>query len=167
VVDAYVPYPGCTTNRTLDAYTAVSAMMPHHGRFRFIQEPSLVAVGIVVGLIGLPDFVYIDGSHDETDVADDLRAWWDVIPPHGMMAGHDYDPGHPGVMSAVESFARERGLIVRLTHRDFPPSWLIYRTEPARVFKVHASRKELPVHLQTKPEKLRRRLFHENEETKS
>ena len=109
---------------------AVQALAPHLGRFRFVRMKSVEAVPVVRTFI-TPEFVYIDGSHEEADVAADLAAWWDVLPPYGMLAGHDYDPAHPGVVAAVDRFARERDCVVRLTQEtDFPPSWYIYRTEP-------------------------------------
>lgn len=132
-VDPYEPHGEFPYDRTIDAMIAVQALAEHHGRVRFIRMRSPEAVPVVRSFVA-PEFVYVDGSHSEADVAADLRAWWDVLPPHGMLAGHDYDPAHPGVMAAVEDFARERGLVVRLTHEcHAPPSWYIYRTEPAEL----------------------------------
>ena len=60
------------------------------------------------------DFVFLDGSHDEAAVRADLAAWSPQVRPGGTLAGHDYDPRHPGVVGAVDAFARDRGLeIVR------------------------------------------------------
>ena len=129
-VDPYRPHPEFPYDRTIDAMVAVQALAPHLGRFRFVRMKSVEAVPVVRTFI-TPEFVYIDGSHVEADVAADLAAWWDVLPPYGMLAGHDYDAAHPGVVAAVNRFAQERDLCVRLTHEtDFPPSWYAYRTEP-------------------------------------
>lgn len=135
-VDQYRPYAERPYDRILDAYVAAQALMPHHGRFRFIRQRSPEAVASVLMLITAPEFVYIDGSHREADVAADLEAWWQVIPDHGLMAGHDFDDEHPGVMAAVESFARERGLVVRLTHEETSPmSWYVYKVEPEKLIR--------------------------------
>lgn len=129
-VDPYRPHHEFPYDRTIDAMVAVQALAPHLGRFRFVRMKSIEAVPVVRSFVS-PEFVYIDGSHEEDDVTADLTAWWDVLPPHGMIAGHDYDPAHPGVVAAVDRFARERDCVVRLTQEtDFPPSWYIYRTEP-------------------------------------
>lgn len=36
------------------------------------------------------DVIYIDGRHDYTSVAADIAAWWRVLRPGGLLAGHDY-----------------------------------------------------------------------------
>ena len=41
------------------------------------------------------DFAYIDARHDYCGVKEDLEAYWPLIKPGGIMAGHDY-------LSAVE-----------------------------------------------------------------
>jgi hypothetical protein len=136
LVDPYRPYPEMPYDRTLDGLTAIQALMPHHGRWRLIRDQSPEAIQSVMRFITAPEFVYIDGSHEESDVIRDLLAWWEVIPPHGLMAGHDFNAEHPGVTAAVEGFARERELVVRLTHETtFPASWMIYRTEPEKLFQ--------------------------------
>ena len=60
------------------------------------------------------DLVYIDGSHEEEDVYDDLVAYWDLVRPGGRLLGDDW--GWDGVRLAVERFAREEGLAVRHRH---------------------------------------------------
>lgn len=130
LVDEYQPCQGFPYDRTADLMVATQALMPWHGRFRFIRMRSVDAAPVVATFIS-PDFVYIDGCHEEAEVAADLRAWWDVLRPNGMLAGHDFYEGHPGVLAAVKQFAEERGLVVRVTHeQDAPPSWYCYKTEP-------------------------------------
>jgi hypothetical protein len=136
LIDPYEPYPEMDYDRTIDAMVAVHAVMPWHGRFRFIRERSPKIVPFITTILH-PDFVYIDGAHDESSVMEDLMAWWDVLPPNGMLAGHDFDGVHPGVTRAVKAFAEERGLAVRLTHEtEHPPSWYVYRHEPATLIHV-------------------------------
>lgn len=67
------------------------------------------------------DAVYLDASHDEEDVADDLRAWWRVLRPGGVLFGDDYDGHWPGVVAAVDAFAAELGLSVEVR----APHWVI------------------------------------------
>lgn len=131
LVDPYEPYPDFPYDRSGDQLVAAQALAPYHGRFRFVKARSVQAAPWVARVIH-PDFVYVDGAHEEDDVRADLEAWWAVLPPdRGMLAGHDYDTDHPGVMLAVNRFAQEHGLIVRLTHeKTSPPSWYVYRREP-------------------------------------
>lgn len=48
---------------------------------------------------GLYDAVFIDASHIEEDVVNDIRAWLPKVKPGGILAGHDIDEA--GVFSAV------------------------------------------------------------------
>jgi hypothetical protein len=135
-VDPYEPFPDFPYDRSGDFQTAVAALMPWHGRFRMVKAPSVRAAPWVARVIA-PEFVYIDGSHIELDVAADLRAWFKVLPDHGMLAGHDFDETHPGVIKAVTEFAAARALTVRLTQDPPTPSWYIYKREPSELFVRH------------------------------
>ncbi len=53
------------------------------------------------------DLIYLDGSHEEEDVYDDLNAYWPLLTPGGTLFGDDYT--WDGVRIAVERFAREQG----------------------------------------------------------
>lgn len=44
---------------------------------------------------GSVDALYLDGSHQEQDVVDDLHAWARVVRPGGLIMGDDYG-GQPG-----------------------------------------------------------------------
>ena len=39
---------------------------------------------------GLFDFVYLDGAHDYRTVQRELHAYWPLVRPGGVLAGHDY-----------------------------------------------------------------------------
>jgi hypothetical protein len=134
-VDPYAPHEEFPYDRIGDMIVAANALAPYHGRFRIVRGRSPEAVPWVCTFVA-PAFVYIDGAHDEASVTADLEAWWDVIPDGGMLAGHDWDEAHPGVTGAVERFARERELVVRLTQEPaFPPSWYVYKGgEPAVLY---------------------------------
>lgn len=135
LVDPYQPFPEHDVDRSLDAMTAVLALMPFHGRFRFIRHPSPDAIRFCTHLIS-PQFVYVDGAHDFESVYADLCAWWEV-PSVQMIGGHDWDDheAHAGVKAAVTRFAREREVVVRLTHESgpIPASYYCYRHEPANL----------------------------------
>ncbi len=54
------------------------------------------------------DFFFLDASHDEESVLNDLNVWWPKIKKGGMMAGHDYTDKWPGVTKAVDELFPQR-----------------------------------------------------------
>ncbi|MGU3362365.1 class I SAM-dependent methyltransferase [Methylobacterium sp. M6A4_1b] len=58
------------------------------------------------------DVIHLDAGHEEASVAADLRAWWPVLRPGGLLIADDYDSlggRFPGVTRAVDAFcASER-----------------------------------------------------------
>lgn len=137
-IDPYAPFDDFPFDRTADLMVAVQALAEFHGRVRLVKARSPDCAEWVRTFV-TPEFVYVDGSHDEGDVMADLVGWWDGLPDHGMIAGHDWDdcPAHAGVKAAVERFARERGLVVRITHEaaPIPASWYIYKREPETLIR--------------------------------
>lgn len=137
LVDAYGPDEFMNWDRSLDIATAAAALIPHHGRFKFVRAPSPACVRDVWWKVP-PDFIYLDGDHRYAAVRADIEAWWPKLSDRGMLAGHDYSDDLPGVQQAVDEFARDRGLVVRLTQEpDFPHSWYIYRNEPDELIQCY------------------------------
>jgi hypothetical protein len=60
------------------------------------------------------DLIYIDGSHEEEDVYQDLVSYWDLVRSGGVLFGDDW--GWDGVRLAVERFARENDLSISHRH---------------------------------------------------
>lgn len=76
------------------------------------------------------EFGYIDGMHDKTSALCDMNDLWPLISESGVMAGHDFDDRHPGVMEAVNEFCDRNGVTAYITHeKDVPASWYIYKSE--------------------------------------
>ena len=93
------------------------------------------------------DWVYIDANHGAASVHGDLLAWWLLVKPGGIVAGHDYynakrrKDGTPlivdhvweadldtyGVKVAVDTFAETYDLKIVTTTEDTFPSWLIHK----------------------------------------
>lgn len=69
----------------LDSINA-AALLAHHG----------IAV----------DAIHLDGGHEYGSVAADLRAWWPLLKPGGLLIGDDYgiDGKWPGVRKAFDEF---------------------------------------------------------------
>lgn len=48
------------------------------------------------------DVVFIDADHTYESVVQDIAAWWPLVAPGGIFAGHDFNfTDHPGVVRAV------------------------------------------------------------------
>lgn len=60
------------------------------------------------------DIIYIDGSHEEEDVFQDLVSYWDLVRTGGVLFGDDWS--WDGVRLAVERFAGENGLTIAHRH---------------------------------------------------
>lgn len=59
------------------------------------------------------DVIHLDAGHEEASVAADLRAWWPVLRPGGLLIADDYDRlggRFPGVTRAVDQFCAEFGV---------------------------------------------------------
>lgn len=67
------------------------------------------------------DLIYVDGSHEEEDVAADLANYWDLLAPGAILFGDDYS--WTGVKMAVDRFARER----RLSLEHLADKWLLQK----------------------------------------
>lgn len=129
-VDSYEAYPEFPWDRSGDLALAVAVLGPHADRVRLIRARSAEVVTWFGRVLGFPldiDFVYIDAAHTTVDALQDLEAWWPIVRPGGILAGHDFDERHtPGVVEAVTEFARKHDLLVSLTS-DFnqPRSFVI------------------------------------------
>lgn len=47
------------------------------------------------------DFVFIDADHTYEGCRQDIEAWFPKVKTGGLIAGHDYNDGWPGVLKAV------------------------------------------------------------------
>lgn len=47
-------------------------------------------------------FLFVDGNHEHDSTVATYEAWRDRLEPGAVVVFHDYDPGWPGVISAVE-----------------------------------------------------------------
>jgi hypothetical protein len=57
-----------------------------------------------------PDLIYVDASHDEDDVYDDVKNYWKSLKTGAFMAGDDWCTSWHGVICAVNRFSRENNL---------------------------------------------------------
>lgn len=56
------------------------------------------------------DAIYIDAGHEEDEVTMDLKRYYELLKPNGVLFGDDYTSAWPGVVAAVDKFSSERRL---------------------------------------------------------
>ncbi len=131
-VDHYQPYEGMPWPREADFQVACMRYERYARVAKLVRAGSVELAATLRGdrrdlwAGELFQFVYIDGSHEYGPVLADLDAWWPLVADGGIIAGHDYDTNHPGVVQAVDEFARGHGLTVYVT-QDYPASWYAYK----------------------------------------
>lgn len=67
------------------------------------------------------DFIYIDAAHDYESVKQDIELSLPLLRPRGILAGHDYQKEHPGVVNAVHD------LLGTPTYHFADDSWMLHR----------------------------------------
>ena len=71
------------------------------------------------------DLIYIDASHDEKDVYDDMNNYWGLLKKDGVLFGDDYDEYWPGVKLGVNDFVIDNDLSIDFTERQ----WMIKKED--------------------------------------
>lgn len=66
-----------------------------------------------------PDLVYVDAGHEEDEVYVDLKYYYDLLRPGGVLFGDDYEMAWPGVVSAVNRFSTENKLLMMCGDKKF------------------------------------------------
>ena len=70
----------------------------------------------------LADAIFIDASHEELPALADMRAFWPLLTPGGILFGDDYRPrSWPGVARAVDRFSKD----VRVAKQVHDATWFI------------------------------------------
>lgn len=87
-----------------------SRMVPYPSRHVPLQLDSVAAARQLTAEGVRFDFVYLDANHGYDAVANDLAAWYPLVRAGGVLAGHDYHPKTPGVIRAVDEFAKQHNL---------------------------------------------------------
>lgn len=126
---------------------ALTSLRPHEGKISLMRMLSSEAAKLIKP--ESLDFVYIDARHDYCGVMEDLDAYWPLISPGGILAGHDYETNknklkssrgnddwslcangtriESAVKGAVNDFFVPRGLTVSLTRKNRHPTWIVQK----------------------------------------
>ena len=70
------------------------------------------------------DLIYVDASHEENDVYNDINDYWKVLRPGGVMLGDDYNPYWAGLVKDVGRFSEEHGLTI---HSGGQNNWMFIK----------------------------------------
>jgi hypothetical protein len=135
--DNWEPYQDMPWERDVDYLCAVTALAPFGTRVQLIRTTSLALNAECRQTGQVPEFVYLDADHSYDAVQADIAMWWPLLPPHGILAGHDFDHEHLGVRKAVEQFAAQlqRRILYSWSGNE-PGSWYFYREEPLSMIDV-------------------------------
>lgn len=91
-------------------------MEPLAGKYEVIRSASWDAA------VNFPDasidFVFVDADHVYESVKKDILAWLPKVKPGGIIAGHDYNKEHPGVLQAVPEIFGNRVIPVPSDDND-------------------------------------------------
>lgn len=72
-----------------------------------------------------PQMVYIDASHEEDDVYKDIKNFYSILSPNGVIFGDDYTKDWPGVVNSVNKFKDEMNLNLEIINNNF---WVIKKS---------------------------------------
>ncbi len=61
-------------------------------------------------------FIYIDGNHDAFDVSQDIKNYWELLEPGGILCGDDYF--WDGVRTSVDEHARSTGVSLEIHEEE-------------------------------------------------
>jgi methyltransferase family protein len=75
-----------------------------------LPMPSNAAARVLAELGVRADLIYVDAGHEEVDVRSDLASYLPLLTDLGVMFGDDYGPSWPGLVRAVDDFARKGDL---------------------------------------------------------
>ena len=107
-------------------------MAPYAHRHQTMRMLSVDAARVLRDAGAQFDCIYLDAGHDYDNIHADIEAWWSLVKPGGMFAGHDYlnatvADGYPadfGVKQAVDEFVQREHLALSVTDEPFPTWWV-------------------------------------------
>jgi len=101
-VDPWKDYYMGETNRVIKwqkVFSTASLLLSKHKQLTLLKMESVDAAE------KFPDYyfdmVFIDGDHCYEAVKKDILVWKSKVKPEGILCGHDYCSGKPGVVKAV------------------------------------------------------------------
>lgn len=134
-VDAWCPYAGYRVHVSAEKLAEIEAdarrrLSAFGGRVS-IRKGWSVAIAAEMAPASV-DVVYIDANHTRPQVRADIEAWWPIVRPGGILAGHDFRRRQPDehfqVVEAVTSWIAARSISPwYVLTGDRSPSWLVVK----------------------------------------
>lgn len=104
-VDHFRGTPEIPASESIDLRAKFKTHLEQAGllqNIKLLESDSAEAAGSFAD--GSVDFVYVDAGHDRESVRRDIAAWLPKVKPGGVLAGDDYAPEFPDVVSVVDEF---------------------------------------------------------------
>jgi len=104
-----------------DFFYKFMANVIEHGCQDVIVPFAMDSIGAarVIKWLGLvPQFIYVDASHEQGDVLRDYEAYWDLLPPGGGLLADDLSNHFPGVVKDWTVFTKLNSLTSVLTEGE-------------------------------------------------
>lgn len=118
-VDPWAEGPGIPPGKADGIHQQAIRRLDRFGaRSQILRKTSAQAAADIDPARPLLDFVYLDADPHTAESTDhDIRAWWPLVAPGGILAGHDYSQAAPhfGVIDAVDDFEEREGIPVYIT----------------------------------------------------
>jgi hypothetical protein len=70
-------------------------------------------------------FIFLDDDHEYDHVLKELHAWYPLLSPGGIIAGHDWTPEFGGVEKAVTAYFSGSGSLIKRNIEVHGTSWLV------------------------------------------
>lgn len=74
-----------------DQFLSNMSILGHADMVVPLTLPSQIAARLIAHRALCADLIYLDASHDEQDVYNDLLAYWPLLTPNGIIFGDDWD----------------------------------------------------------------------------
>lgn len=97
----------------------------HGDHIRYMPMTSTCAAELLADAGIQADAIYIDAGHLEHEVYIDIRCYYPLLRPGGILFGDDYSASWPGTVRAVNRFVAEEGL--KLISTEW--KWLVQKPE--------------------------------------
>ena len=117
LVDPWQPHPSRTSTRAeqrrcdaMHSGVGLGAYGRNEANFEILRMDAVEALQFCSPESA--DLVYIDFFYNKPIYAKTLRAWWDVVRPGGVFAGHDF-ARYPEIEAAVRAFSKEIGVHIQ------------------------------------------------------
>ena len=118
----------------------LSETSKYGNKVKILRNTSSEAAQLFVSNKIQADFVYIDALHDYHSAMKDIRSWWPIVKPGGVLAGHDYDNPIFTCTYAIQEFARKMGLEIYVTHKEYgPPEYNKHEDGSVKLMYLSAS----------------------------